>query len=156
MWLSIWSIRCEHWTEICSHFPKMFCDLRIEAKDCIINKVLNRTGFTLTSSAFEGGLFQGRRLYEKHRVTVLVVEQSSQKWNLKKHWLLTLSQPKTSWLFPQIKTDIKNFSYCLEQCNWILIYILLHFMVYPLFKEQNLPSFPKTILRTKVSPVIGK
>ena len=29
-------------------------------------------------------------------------------------------------------------------------------MVYPSFKEQNLPPFPKTILRTKISPVTGK
>ena len=34
-----------------------------------------------------------------------VVQRSSQKWNLKKHWPLSLSRPKTSWLFPQLKTD---------------------------------------------------
>ena len=67
-----------------------------------------------------------------------VVQQSSQKWNLKKHWLLSLTQPKTNWLFPQLKTDIKKLTNCLEQCNWILIYILLLFIVYPSFKEQTL------------------
>ena len=59
---------------------------------------------------------------------VSVVQQSSQKWNLKKHWLLSLSQPKRVGCSRNLKLK-KNLTNCLEQCYWILIYILLHFML---------------------------
>ena len=71
---------------------------------------------------------------------------------LEKTLTFVLIATKTSWLFPQLKTDIKNLTNCLEQCNWILIYILLHFMVYPSFKEQNLLS-PKQFWGQK-SPLL--
>ena len=45
---------------------------------------------------------------------------------LEKTLTFVLIGTKTSWLFPQLKIDIKNLTNCLEQCNWILIYILLH------------------------------
>ena len=70
---------------------------------------------------------------------------------LEKTLTFVLIATKTSWLFPQLKTE-KNLTNCLEQCNWILIYILLHFMVYPLFKEQNLLS-PKQFWGQK-SPLV--
>ena len=44
---------------------------------------------------------------------------------LEKTLTFVLIATKTSWLFPQLKTDIKNLTDCLELCNWILIYILL-------------------------------
>ena len=71
---------------------------------------------------------------------------------LEKTLTFVLIATKTSWLFPQLKTDIKNLTNCLEQCNWILIYILLHFTVYPSFKEQNLLS-PKQFWGQK-SPLL--
>ena len=36
---------------------------------------------------------------------------------LEKTLTFVLIATKTSWLFPQLKTDIKNLTNCLEQCN---------------------------------------
>ena len=87
--------------------------------------------------------------FKTDKVFDVVVQQSSQRWIMKKPRLWILSQQKRVARSPQLKTGIKNISHCLELFSWILIYILLRFMVTDSDRETH--SIDLSRLQKKVA-----